>query len=113
MDLASAVVDRRTGLPLDGGASTAGRRVRWLFTGSALIKADPRSEEEIYGAEFSGTMVTIFPVTDETVFQSTLGMDAEALFNLEVAGILPAIGSKVRLLIEPVRLPGGGAEDGK
>ena len=110
VDLASAVVDRRTGLALDGGASTAGRRVRWLFTGSALVKADPRSEEEIYGAEFSGTLVTIFPVTDETVFQSTLGMDAEALFNLEVAGVLPAIGSKARLLIEPVRLPGAGAE---
>ena len=110
VDLASAVVDRRTGLALDGGASNSGRKVRWLFTGSTLVKIDPRSEKEVYGAEFSGTMVTIFPVTDETVFQSTLGMDAEALFNLEAAGVLPAIGSKARLLIEPVRLPGGGVE---
>jgi len=105
VDLASAVIDRRTGLALDGGASGSGRVVRWIFTGSALVKADPSSQELSYGAEFSGTLVTIFPVTDETVFQSTLGMDAEALFNLEVAGILPPVGSKLRLLIEPVDPP--------
>jgi len=103
VDLASAVVDRRTGLALDGGASAAEGRVRWLFTGSAMVKVDPASEKRSYGADFSGTMVTIFPVTDETVFQSTLGMDAEALFSLEVAGILPPVGSKARLLIEPVQ----------
>lgn len=103
VDLASAVVDRRTGLALDGGISSPGSRVRWLFTGSALVRPDPTSEQRAYGAEFSGTLVTIFPVTDETVFQSSLGMDAEALFNLEVAGILPPVGSKVRLLIEPVQ----------
>ena len=80
--------------------------MRWLFTGSAMVKVDPASEKRSYGADFSGTMVTIFPVTDETVFQSTLGMDAEALFSLEVAGILPPVGSKARLLIEPVKPPG-------
>ncbi len=105
MDLARAVLDRRTGRALDGGASSA-RPVRWLFTGSAMVKVDPASEKRSYGADFSGTMVTIFPVTDETVFQSTLGMDAEALFSLEVAGILPPVGSTARLLIEPVQLPG-------
>ena len=52
--------------------------------------------------------MTIFPVTDETVFQSNLGMDAESLFNLEVAGILPPVGSKAKLLIEPVVLAGEG-----
>ena len=108
VDLASAVVDRRTGLALDGGASSTGRAVRWLFTGSAMVQADPSSTKEIYGAEFSGTLVTIFPVTDETVFQSNLGMDAESLFNLEVAGILPPIGSKAKLLIEPVAPAGEG-----
>ena len=108
VDLASAVVDRRTGLALDGGASSAGRAVRWFFTGSAMVQADSSSAKEIYGAEFSGTLVTIFPVTDETVFQSNLGMDAESLFNLEVAGILPPVGSKAKLLIEPVVLAGEG-----
>ena len=113
VDLASAVVDRRTGLALDDGATTAGRRVRWFFTGSAMVQADPSSEKEIYGAEFSGTLVTIFPVTDETVFQSNLGMDAESLFNLEVAGILPSIGTKAKLLIEPVQVPSRAGEDSR
>ena len=82
--------------------------MRWFFTGSAMVQADASTTKEIYGAEFSGTLVTIFPVTDETVFQSNLGMDAESLFNLDVAGILPPIGSKAKLLIEPVVLAGEG-----
>jgi outer membrane protein assembly factor BamB len=98
MDLARAVVDRKTGLPLPGS-------VRWYFTGSASVKPDPAREEEIYGADAGGTLVTVYPVTNETVLQSSLGLEEEALLNLEVASRLPPVGTPVKLVIE---LPAGG-----
>src|SRR5262249_21661064 len=56
------LVDRKTGKPMP--------KVKWLFTGSVLTKSDPEKDEEVYAADLSGTLIAIFPVTDETVFQS-------------------------------------------
>jgi hypothetical protein len=103
VDLARAVVDRRTGLGIEPGGSRA--RVRWFFTGSSALAGDAAGaaeESEVYGADFSGTLVTIYPVTSETVIQSSLDMEAESLLHLEVAPSLPPAGTKARLLIEPL-----------
>ena len=88
-----AVVDRKTGLPLGAAA-------RWRFTGSVLVRADPGKAEEMYGADGSGTLVTVYPVTGETVIQSVLGMEEEKLLELETAPWLPPVGSKAWLVIE-------------
>jgi hypothetical protein len=75
-------------------------KVKWLFTGSVRTKPDPDKDETVYGADLSGTLIAIFPVTDETVFQSTLTMKEEKYVKLEVkAGLLPAVGKPVNLVI--------------
>ncbi len=93
LDVARSVVDHKTGLPL-------GKTVRWRFTGSSLVRPDPEREEQVYGADFTGTLVTLFPVTRETVLQSSLGPEAEPLLDLEVASSLPPPGTAVKLVIE-------------
>ncbi len=100
VDLACTVVDRRTGLGVTSGA--AARRVRWIFTGSSVIEAAEPGSDLVYGADFSGTLATIYPVTAETVLQSTLDMEAESLLTLEVSPRLPAVGTRATLVIEPV-----------
>src|SRR5262245_49190221 len=46
------------------------KTVRWRFTGSAMAKPDPAKDETAYGADLSGTLISIFPVTDQTVLQT-------------------------------------------
>lgn len=74
--------------------------LRWHFTGSVRKQPDPEREETVYAADLSGTLVAIFPVTNETVFQSNLTMADESSFKLEtVKTLLPAEGGEVNLVI--------------
>lgn len=84
--LESVLLDRKTGKPLP--------QIRWRFTGSAL-------KEGKFGADVSGTLVALFPVTDETVIQSNLTMREEGMVKLETAkNILPAEGTAATLIIK-------------
>ena len=75
--------------------------VKWRFTGSAMVKPDPNKTEEVYGADVSGTLIAIFPVTDQTVFQTNLTMKDEPVVKLETdKKLLPKEGTPVKLIIE-------------
>ena len=88
-----ALVDRKTGKPMPV--------LKWLFTGSAMKESAPGQTEKQYGADVSGTLIAIFPVTDETVIQTNLTMKDEPILKLETnKKILPAEGMPVRLVIE-------------
>jgi hypothetical protein len=86
------LTDTRTGQPFP--------KVTWHFTGSNLRQPDPEKEEAVYGADASGTLITIFPVTDETVIQSSLTLQEESVMKLErVQRELPREGGSARLII--------------
>jgi len=87
------MVDRRTGKPLPS--------LRWYFTGSAFRQPDPNKDYKVYGADLAGTLIAIFPVTDETVFQTNLTMKESTLLRLETnRNVLPDEGTAVRLIIQ-------------
>jgi len=87
------LVDRKTGKPLPP--------LKWIFTGSAVKEAAPGKTDKVYAADNSGTLIAIFPVTDETVFQTHLTMKEEPLLKLETnTKVLPAEGTAVKLIIE-------------
>jgi hypothetical protein len=91
------LLDKRTGKPFP-------KSVRWLFTGSVMTKPDPNSPKMVYGADLTGTLITIFPVTNQSVFQTNLAMKYEHLMQLETnPRVLPKIGTPVTLLIEVPR----------
>ncbi len=48
--------------------------LKWHATRSAMRQPDPNKPATVYGADLSGTLISIYPVTDETVFQSVLTM---------------------------------------
>ena len=51
-------------------------------------------------ADLSGTLITVFPVTNETVFQSSLTMADEPSLKLETnKTLLPPEGSDVSLIV--------------
>jgi hypothetical protein len=86
------LVDRKTGKPLP--------TLKWIFTGS-VVKDAPGKTEKVYAADSTGTLIALFPVTDETVIQTNLTMKEEPLLKLETnAKVLPAEGMPARLLIE-------------
>ncbi len=87
------LVDRKTGKAMP--------KLKWLFTGSALSAPDPEKPEvKVYGADATGTLASIFPVTDETVFQTSLTMAQEKLIKLETnKKLLPEEGTEVTLII--------------
>lgn len=84
------LIDKKTGKAMP--------RVKWLFTGSANLKPDP-DKPEVYGADVTGTLVAIFPVTAETVFQSNLSLKDEKYVKLETNKKLPKVGTSVKLII--------------
>jgi hypothetical protein len=86
------LVNTRTGKPIP--------KPTWHFTGSALRQPDPEKDEAIYGADASGTLITIFPVSDETIIQSSLTLTEEASMKLERIRELPREGSEVKLVIQ-------------
>lgn len=80
------LVSKRTGKPLPP--------VKWLFTGSAL-------KEGKYGADVSGTMIGLYPVTDEVVMQSAFTMKEEGMMKVETnKALLPAENTPVGLVIQ-------------
>jgi hypothetical protein len=80
------LADRKTGKPMP--------KVKWLFTGSAA-----GDKPDAYGADATGTLIAIFPVTADTVFQSSLSLEDEKFVKLETNKKLPAVGTAVNLVI--------------
>jgi hypothetical protein len=73
----------------------------WHFTGSVLKQPDPEKDDKVYGADLTGTLLTLLPVTDETVVQSSLTAADETAFKLETdKKLLPKEGSPAKLIIE-------------
>ena len=76
-------------------------KVAFKFTGSAMTQPDPNKPEKVYGADVTGTLIALFPVTDETVIQTSLTMAEEKFLKLEVnTDVIPKEGSPVRVVIE-------------
>jgi hypothetical protein len=74
---------------------------RWHFTGSASRQADPEKEEKSYGADLTGTLVALFPVTDDVVIQAALSLKDESAMKFDTRKeVLPPEGTAVKLLIE-------------
>ncbi|HEV2946770.1 MAG TPA: YdjY domain-containing protein [Gemmataceae bacterium] len=87
------LIDPKTNKPMP--------KVQWRFTGSIKSKPDPAKDETVYGADMTGTLISIFPVTDETVFQTNLTMKEEKYLKLETdTKLLPPVGTPVKLVIE-------------
>jgi hypothetical protein len=75
--------------------------VQWRFTGSIMKQPNPDKDEKVYGADLSGTLISIFPVTNETVFQTNLSMKEEKYVKLETnAKLLPKEGTAVQLILQ-------------
>jgi len=93
LPISRTLTDTRTGKPMPP--------LKWYFTGSAMRKRDPSKPELTFGADMSGTMISVFPVTDETVFQSNMTLKEESLLKLETnKSVLPPIGTEVNLIIK-------------
>ncbi len=87
------LIDPKTNKPMP--------KVQWRFTGSVMKQPNPDKDEKVYGADLTGTLISIFPVTNETVFQTNLTMKEEKYVKLETnAKLLPKIGTTVNLIIE-------------
>jgi hypothetical protein len=88
-----ALADRKTGLPMP--------TLKWHFTGSVMKQPDPDKADKVYGADQTGTLIGIFPVTNETVIQTNLTMKDEPLLKLETnKKVLPPEGTAVKIIIE-------------
>lgn len=88
-----ALIESRTNKPMP--------KVEWRFTGSVRKKESPDKDELVYAADLSGTLIAIFPVTNETVFQTGFTIKEEKYVKLETnKAVLPAEGTAVKLVIE-------------
>src|SRR5439155_24053012 len=86
------IVHRDTGKPIG--------TLKWHFTGSVLKQPDPEKDDKVYGADMTGTFLSIFPVTDCCVLQSQLTMKDEPNFKLETdPKVLPKEGVAVKLIL--------------
>jgi len=75
--------------------------LKWYFTGSVMRQPDPDKPTKVYGADLTGTLISIYPVTDETVLQSNLTVVEASFLKLETnSNILPAEGTPVTLRID-------------
>ena len=76
---------------------------KWRFTGSVMKEIEP-GKPPVYAADASGTLISIFPVTDETVFQTQMTMKEEKYLKLETnPDLIPKIGTPVKRIIEAVK----------
>lgn len=90
------LLDPKTKKPLPKG-------VKFRFTGSASAELAPDKPGKVYGADLTGTLIALFPVTDETVLQSSLTMAEEKYLKLDVnKAVLPKEGEAVTLILEVV-----------
>jgi hypothetical protein len=86
---------------VDRSGKTFPRTVKWRFTGSVLSTAAPDKAEKVYGADVTGTLIAIFPVTDETVIQTSLKFKDQSYLRLDTnKKLLPKEGTPVKLVIE-------------
>jgi hypothetical protein len=93
VDIARSMVFRDSGKPIPN--------LKWYFTGSSVKQPDPEKEDRVYAADLTGTLITLLPVTDETVIQSHLTLKDESAFKLETEKkLLPKEGSPAKLIIE-------------
>jgi Fe2+ transport system protein FeoA len=77
------------------------KSVEFRFTGSAQIQLDPEKPEKTYGADQSGTLIAIYPVTEKTVCQTSLTLKEEKYLKLETnKDVLPKVGTDVKLVLE-------------
>jgi hypothetical protein len=87
------LIDPKTNKPMP--------KVKWRFTGSVLKQPNPDKDEKVFGADLTGTLISIFPVTNETVFQTSLTMKEEKYVKLETnKKLLPKEGTSVKLIVE-------------
>jgi hypothetical protein len=99
VSLDRAMVDAKNGKPFPKKLDN--KEIEWRFTGSTMTIADAGKDQKIYGADFSGTFMAIFPVTSETVVQSSLTIEYEGVMKLEVNNkVMPKEGTPVKLVIE-------------
>jgi len=74
---------------------------KWYFTGSIMKEPDPEKPIQVYGADMTGTLLSLFPVTDCCVFQTQLTMKEEAQLKLDTnASLLPKEGTPAKLIIQ-------------
>jgi hypothetical protein len=93
VDMAKTMVFRDSGKPIP--------ELKWHFTGSVLKQPDPEKDDLAYAADLTGTLMTLLPVTDETVIQSHLTLKDETVFKLETdKKLLPKEGTAAKLIIE-------------
>ncbi|MCY2955057.1 MAG: YdjY domain-containing protein [Planctomycetota bacterium] len=87
------LVDKKSGKPMPA--------LKWYFTGSNIRQSDPTKEDKAYGADLTGTLIGIFPVTDDVVIQTNLTMKEEPLIKMETnKKLLPPEGTPVKLIIQ-------------
>ncbi len=90
------MVDRKSGKPFP-------KTVKWRFTGSKMVQLDPNKKDLTYGADDSGTLMVIFPVSDLTVMQTNLTMEFEKYMKLETnEKVLPKVGTPVKLILQAI-----------
>jgi len=77
-------------------------KMTFRFTGSSMVAPDPtKPDDKKYGADLTGSLVCLFPVTDEVVLQTDWTMKEERYLKLDVnPEALPKEGGPVRLVIE-------------
>jgi Fe2+ transport system protein FeoA len=77
------------------------KSVEFRFTGSAMIQLDPEKPDKTYGADQSGTLISIYPVTEKCVCQTSLTLKEEKYLKLETnKDVLPKEGTPVKLVLE-------------
>lgn len=92
LTLDKILVDPKTEKPMP--------KMKFLFVGSPSGPVSPDDPKVIYKADLTGTLLTVFPVT-EAVVQSTLPVTAS--LPLEVKkGVLPKENDPVKLVLEVV-----------
>ncbi len=77
-------------------------KMTFIFTGSVMSAPDPNNPAVTkYGADLTGSLIVLFPVSDETVLQTSWTMKEEKYLKLEVnPDVVPKEGSAVKLVIE-------------
>lgn len=86
------LVDPKTNKPMP--------KTKFHFTGSGPSKL-PGKPDVPFGADTTGSLIMLFPVDAETVFQSAFTMKEEKYLKLDVKkDVLPKEGTPVKLVLE-------------
>jgi hypothetical protein len=87
---------------LDPKTKKPAPKMTFIFTGSVMSAPDPNNPAvKKYGADLTGSLIVLFPVSDETVLQTSWTMKEEKYLKLEVnSDVMPKEGGAVKLVIE-------------